>query len=151
MLGAEGAIQVYLDHAHFFAARVQKIYGFLNGVAHRAHSHNHTVCVRRAVVVKQPVIRAQLLVDGVHIHLSSGNRVVIVAVAGLSVLEEHITVLRRAAQHRLLRVQGAGAERLHIVHIHHRPQVLIVPGLNLLHLMRGTEAVKEMQERHTAL
>ena len=126
MLGAEGAIQVHLDHAHFFAAGVQKIYGFLNGVAHRAHSHNHTVCVRRAVVVKQPIIRAQLLVDGVHIHLSSGNRVVIVAVACLSVLEEHITVLRRAAQHRLLRVQGAGAEGVDRVHVHHVLQIVVI-------------------------
>ena len=43
------------------------------------------------------------------------------------------------------------AELINCVPVKHFAQVLIVPGLNLLYLVGGTEAVKEVQEGHLAL
>ena len=151
MLGAEGAIQVHLDHAHFFAARVQKIYGFLNGVAHRTHSHNHTVCVRRAVVVEQLVVPPRQVADGLHVFLHDGGQAVIGAVAGLPVLEEGVRVLDGVADRGMLAVQGPGLEAADGVPVHQAAHVVVVQHLDLLDLMGGSEALEEVLEGDAAL
>ena len=66
-------------------------------------------------------------------------------------LEEDIAVLSRAAQHGMLGVDGAFAERLDRVPIDHLGKILVVPRLDLLDLVRGTETVEEVDERNSAL
>ena len=51
----------------------------------------------------------------------------------------------------MLRIQGIAAERVDSVHIHHILQILIIPGLDLLNLMGGTESVEEVDERNLSL
>ena len=51
----------------------------------------------------------------------------------------------------MLWVQGVGPEGPQGIHVHQGTQVLVVQGFDLLDLMRGTEAVEEVQERHTAV
>ena len=51
----------------------------------------------------------------------------------------------------MLRIQRTITERLHSVHIAHFLQILIVPDLDLLQLVRGAETVEEVEERHAAL
>ena len=66
-------------------------------------------------------------------------------------LEEDIAVLVRAAHHGALGVESALAERVDSVHVGHFLEILIVPDLDLLDLVRGSEAVKEVDERNSAL
>ncbi len=51
----------------------------------------------------------------------------------------------------MLGVEGALAERLYGVHVNHVLEILIVPYLDLLKLVGGAEAVKEVDERNTTL
>ena len=104
-----------------------------------------------AVVVEGLIIGADLGVDLVHVvNHNLGNRVVI-GVASLASLEEDIVVLGGTADHRMLWIQSAAAELVHSLPIQHIGQILIIPLLDLLYFVRGTEAVEEMQERHSAL
>ena len=107
--------------------------------------------VRRAVVVEELVVGADFDIDLVHILLNDGGQRVVVGVGGLLGLEEDVGVLGGAMQHRMLRVQGAGAECLDSIPVKHLAEVLVVPDLDLLDLMRGPEAVEEMDERNAAL
>ena len=59
----------------------------------RAHGNDDAVGVGRAVVVEQLVVGAELGVDLVHVLLDHGGQRVVVAVAGLAVLEEDVAVL----------------------------------------------------------
>ena len=51
----------------------------------------------------------------------------------------------------MLGVQGAAAELIHSVPIQQVAQILVIPNLDLLDLVRGAEAVEEMEEGYTAL
>ena len=55
-----------------------------------------------------------------------------------------------AAHGGMLRVQSAGTEGGHGVHVHHFGQVLVVPDGHLLDLVGGAEAVEEVDEGHLA-
>ena len=114
-------------------------------------AHDHAVGVVGTVVVEEVIARAELLVDLVHVGLDHGGQGVIGAVAGLAVLEEDVAVLVGAAGVRVLRVESVIAERLDGVHVEHLLEVVEVPDRDLLDLVRGAEAVEEVQERHLAL
>ena len=66
-------------------------------------------------------------------------------------LEENISVLVRAAHYGMLGVESALSERLNSVHVAHLLEVLVVPDLDLLYLVRGTEAVEEVDEGNASL
>ena len=76
-----------------------------------------------------------------------GTRV-IERVGRLAGLEEHIGVLRRAAQLRRVGREAALPVGEHGVVVHQRPQIGVVEEVDLVHLVRRAEAVEEMQERH---
>ena len=63
-----------------------------------------------AVVVEQLVVGADLGVDLIHAALDDVREGIVVLVGGLAGLEEDVGVLVGAAQHGMLRIQGAGAE-----------------------------------------
>ena len=107
--------------------------------------------VGRAVVVEQIVVGADLGVDLVHVLFDDGGQGVVGLVASLTMLEEDVAVLMAAAGHGVLGVQRAGAELGHGVHVAHFLEVLVVPLLDLLDLVRGAETVKEVDEGHAAL
>ena len=151
MLRRERTVETDLDEADLLTLRGQVVDDLLGGVADRAHRDDDLLRVARAVVVEELVLLAGELVYLAHVLLDEGRHRVVVAVAGLARLEEDIRVLRRAAQHRMLRVQRPLAERLHSVHIEHACQLLVRPALDLLDLVRGAETVKEVQEGHSAL
>ena len=66
-------------------------------------------------------------------------------------LEEYVAVLVRAAHHSVLRVQCALAECFNSIHVAHFLQILVIPNLDFLDLVGGTEAVEEVDERNTGL
>ena len=51
----------------------------------------------------------------------------------------------------MLRIERTLSERVNSVHIAHFLKILVIPYLNLLDLVRGTETVKEIDERNSAL
>ena len=66
-------------------------------------------------------------------------------------LEEHVAVLVGAAHLGVLGVQSLGTELLDSLHVAHFLQVGVIPLLDLLVLVRSTEAVEEVQEGDLAL
>ncbi len=147
----EWAVQANLDQADLLAVCVQVVDDLFDDVAERAHGHDDAVGIGRAVVVEQLVVGAELGVDFVHVLLDDGRQRVVVGVASLAVLEEDVAVLVAAAHRRMVGVKGVLAERLHGVHVAHLCQVVVVPHGDLLNLVRGAEAVEEVQERNLAL
>ena len=147
----EGTIQSYLEQTDLLAGSVEVINNFLCAVADGTHGNDHVLCVSSAVVVEGLVVGADLGVDLVHVvNNNLGNRVV-VFVAGFSCLEEDIVVLSGTSGDRVLRVQRTAAELLNCVPVEHIAEVSVIPLLDLLNLMRGTEAVKEVKEGYSAL
>ena len=147
----EGPIQADLDEAQLLALAVQVVDGLLGHVGAAAHDDHDPVRVRRAHVVEQVVGTAGEGADLRHVILHDGGNGVIVLVGRFTILEVDIGVLRRAAQVRMLGVQGPLTELLHRVVIEELAHVLIVDGLDLLDLVGGTEAVEEVDEGHGRL
>ncbi len=146
LIGGEGAIQADLDQTHLLTVGVHVVDDFLGHVADGAHGDDDAVRVGRAVVVEQLVVGAQLLVDLAHVLLDHCGQLVVVPVAGLAVLEEDVAVLVGTAGGGMLGVQGMLAESLHGLHVAHVLQVLEIPDGDLLDLVGGPEAVKEVDE-----
>ena len=142
---------MYLYKACFSAFCIEVIYGFSNRVANRTHSDNDMFRILCAIIIERLVIRADLFINHVHIHNRGLYGIVIILVASLSVLEEDIRVLGRAAKRRMLRIQSVRSETLNIFHIHHIFQIIIIPNFDLLDLVRSTETIKEMKERNGTL
>ena len=149
--GHPGTVQTDLDDTDLLAACVQVVDDFVSNVADGAHSHDHTVSIGCAVVVEQIVVGAQLCVDLGHVLFNNSRQSVVNAVACLTMLEEHVAVLVGAAHLGVLGVQSLLAELLDSLHVAHFLQVGVIPLLDLLVLMRGTEAVEEVQEGNLAL
>ena len=151
LLSAEGTEQANLHQTDLLAMSVQVVDDFLSHVVDGAHGNDDAVSIGCAVVVEQLIVGAQLLVDLAHVLLNDGRQSLIVLVAGLTVLEENVVVLVRAAHCGPFGVQGVLAEGIHSIHVHHFLQVFVVPNCNLLDFVGGTEAVEEVDEGNAAL
>ena len=136
-----------VHHADLAAVGVEVVADLHQGVAGGAHGDHYILRVGGAVVVERLVVGAQLLVDLVHILDDHGGQLVVMGVAGLTDLEEDVGVLGRALDDGMVGVQGPGTEVGHSLLVHHLVQVGVIPDLDLLDLVRGPEAVEEVQER----
>ena len=85
--------------------------------------------------------------EAVHGLLHEIREGVVVGVAALPRLEEHVGVLGRAAQHRVLGRQGAGAVGGHQRVVDHRAHGVGLDGDDLGDLVGGAEAVEEVDHR----
>ncbi len=65
-------------------------------------------------------------------------------------LEEDVSVFSTSAKYGMLGIQSSGAESGHGVFIDHFIEHVVVPDLDLLDLVRSTESVEEVDERHSA-
>ena len=152
LVSAEGSVKSNLNKAELCAlVGVQVVDGLLDGVTYRAHSNDNVCCIGSAVVVEELIVSADLGIYLAHILLYDAGDSVIVGVAGLASLEEDIAVLSGTAEYGVLRVDSSLSECLDSVHINHLGNVLLIPYLDLLDLVRGTEAVEEVQEGNSAL
>ncbi len=127
------------------------VHGFLDGFTDRAHGNDDVLGVRGAHIVEGLVAAAGEFFQLLHIMHNHFRDLIVEFVGGLSYLEENVRILGGTADHRVLRVQGPVAEFLHGIHVNELAQIVVVQHLDLLDLMRGTEAVEEMQERDAAL
>lgn len=125
---------------------VHIIDSLLDGVADRTHRDDDFRGVLSSVVVEELVIGADLRIDLVHILFHNGGNRFIVGVGRFSRLEENVRILRGSAQNRVIGVEGSLAESLDGIHVQHIFQIVIIPHLNLLDLMGGTEPVEEVNE-----
>ena len=151
LVSAERTVQANLDQTDLLAVCVQVVDDFLCNVADRAHSDDNAVCVSSAVVVEQLVVGAELGVNLAHVLLYDARNCLVVLVGCLTMLEENVAVLVRAAHHCVLRIQSALAECFNSIHVAHFLQILVIPNLDLLDLVGGTEAVEEVDERNAGL
>ena len=151
MLDRERAVQVNLHHADLAALCVQVIDRFLDRLGSRAHDDDDFLCVRCAVVVEQLVVAAGQLVNFIHIVLDGVGHDGRLDVRALLALEVDVRVYVVAAVGRVLRVERLTAELLERLLVNEAAQILIIEGLDALHLVRGTEAVKAVHECVTRL
>ena len=88
---------------------VQRIDRLAYRAGARAHQHDHPIGVGRAVVVDEVVLAAGQRGEAVHRRLHDVGHARVERVARLAGLEEHVGVLRAAAQHRAVGVEPAVA------------------------------------------
>ena len=91
------------------------------------------------------------LADFLHVMLNYCGNGHVTGVAGFAVLEVNVRVLGGAGKVRMLRIERARTEGGHCIVIKQLAHILVIYGLYLLHLMAGTETVKEMYERYGGL
>ncbi len=144
----EWPIEANLQQPQLLALLVQQIDGFFGSLCARAHQHNHTLRIGRAVVIEQVVGAAGLRGKAIHHRLHDSRNRRMEGIAGLASLEENIGILRRAANDRPVRRQRVLAERNNVLVVHHRPDGLVADGQDLAHFVRSAEPVKEMNERN---
>ncbi len=100
------------------------------------------------MVVHQPVAPACPLGQLVHDLLDDPGQSQVVRVRSLTGLEEHIGVLRRPADDRGFRREAAATEGEDILIADQGPQIVVFEKGDLVDLVRGSEAVEEVEERH---
>ena len=140
-----------VQQAHLLALGGQIVDSLLGGFGGAAHQHHHTLGIGRTIIIEQLVLPARQLADLGHIVLHRFGNGGHLLVAGLAALEEDVGVHGGAAGGGMLRIQRVAAEGPQSVHVHQRTQLLVVQRLDLLDLVAGAEAVKEVQERHPAV
>ena len=143
--------QTHLQETDLTALCQQMIHRLISHLADRAHSHDDIGGIGRAVIIKRMILAACQLTDPAHIISHDSRQLLMIPVAGLLGLEENVGILRRALYSGVAGIQRTRTEGTQRLLIDHTSQIVIIPDLDLLLLMRGTEAVKEMQERQTAL
>ncbi len=141
-----GRYKPHLDQSNFLAACVQSFDCLLGGFRSRPHHHDHSLRVRGAHIVKQPVLPAHDLGKLVHHGLHLGGANVVVRVRGLTDLKEYVRILRCPAQHRMIRRKCPLPMFEHAVHVNQSPQIVFGQHLNLVYFVRGPEAVEEMKK-----
>ena len=151
VLNRERTVKVNLYKTDLFAGGVEMINRLLNGLAYRTHCDYDRLGVLCAVVVEKLIFGADFLVNGIHVILNNTDYVLIVLVGGFLRLEEYIGILGGTALNRMLRIERTAAELVYGVPIEHIGEIRIIPAGNLLNFVRGTETVKEMQERNPSL
>ena len=150
-LSEERAEEPDVHDADLLAAGDERVHGLLNGAGARAHHHHDPLGVGRPVVVEQVVRTAGELREPVHRPLHDLRDDRVEGVRRLAGLEEHIGVLGGPAEHRVVGRQGPIAMRPDEVVVDEVAQHLVRQRADHVHLVRGPEAVEEVQERHAAL
>ncbi len=151
MLRRERTEQMNAHQTHLLALGHQMVYGFLSGLCARTHGDDHALGLGIAIIVEEVIFAAGDGGNLLHVVLHDLGNSLIYGVARLAVLEEHVAVLGHAAGNGSIRIESAVAESGHGVAIEQRSEILLFEHLDLLDLVRGTEAVEEVQERYTRL
>ena len=148
---AERSVQTDLYETDLAALSIEVINSLFDGLADRAHGDDDLLGIGSAVIVEELVVCADLCIDLVHVFLDDSGHCIIDGVAGFSGLEEQIRVLSGAHLTGMCGVKAVVTECLDSIQIDQILEVLIIPCLDLLDLVRGTESVEEVNERKFAL
>ena len=150
-LHGERPIEPHLEQPHFLATLEQRPQRLLGRTHAGPHHDHHALRVRCTHVVKQVVLATHELGIPVHVLLDDLRHRIVERIGRLPRLEEHVRVLGRAAQHRLVRVHRPLPELVNVLLIDHRPNVFGIEHLDLVHFVRRAKSVEEVQERHAGL
>ncbi len=115
------------------------------------HDHYDSVGFRVTVVLEDPVRSAGRGGQLVHRTLDGPRDRRVVGVGRLAALEEGVGVLRGAADHRMVRRQRAAAMGVDGPVGQQAGQGRVIEQRDLVQLVRGAEAVEEVQERNTGV
>src|SRR5664279_1238757 len=132
--------------ARSLAASVERGYRLLDGLRARAHHDDHTLGVRIAGVLDDVQAAAGAFGEARHRVFDDVRDASIEGVHGLARLEVDVRVLSRAADERALRRQGPAAMRPYELLGHERAQVVVGEQVDRVQLVRGPEAVEEVDE-----
>ena len=150
-LRRERPVQPHLRHADTLAARGERRDGLLHRLPARPHHHEHALGLRVPEVVDDVVAAAGALGEERHRVLDGVRDAGVEGVDRLARLEVDVRVLRRAADERPLRRERPAAMRPHELLGHQRAQVVVGEQLDRVQLVRGSEPVEEVHERHPGL
>ena len=150
MFGGERTIQMYVQHADFFALSVQDLGNFFHGLSAGAHDYYNVFSIGSTGVVEQLVVTAGQLADFVHVIFYDFRQGFVVFVYSFTGLEVNIRVLVGTTDYRMIRVQRIFTEFLQFIVINQFFQFIIVQQFDLLDFVRSTEPIEEVQERHMA-
>ena len=147
----EGAEEAHLDEAHLLALPCQVLNRVFSRTTARAHHDENALGIRCTLVVKEVVLAAREFGQRVHLALHNFGNGDVVGVDCLATLEVSVRVLRRAAHDRGIGREAACAVLEHEILVIHRSEVFVAQLLDLVDLVRGAEAVKDVQERDACL
>ena len=147
----EGTIQTNLYQTDFLSQVGQVIYGFFACVGAGTHNDDDLFGVGRAYVIKQMIASAGQRGNFVHVLLDDAGNGCVVFVCGFPVLEVNVAVLRGTLLNGVFGVQSARSEIVDIFHVDQFLHVFVIDGVDLADLVRGTESVKEVDERNFCL
>ncbi|MDZ7799826.1 MAG: hypothetical protein U5K81_03405 [Trueperaceae bacterium] len=142
----ERAEQPHLEHADAFPACVGPRHRLVGGVGRRTHHDQDPIGIGGADVVERPVVPAGSGREGVHGLLDHVGQRAVEGLHALAGLEEHVRVLRRAAQHRPRGRERPGAEGPDVRHVDQRAQVVFADEVDAVHFVRGAEPVHHVHE-----
>ncbi len=144
--GVEGSIEPDDDGADLLTRGVEGGNGLAYGSRSRPHDDDDPFGIGRADVVEQPVRPPRQLRPAIHLLLDDVRSCVIEGVARLARLEEHVRILRRTTNHRVVRIEGANSMLCDQMLVDHPRQHLAAGELDLCHFVAGAEAVEEVEE-----
>ena len=144
----ERTVQVHLEKTDLLALLDERVNRLVERVAARAHRDHHVLRVGGADVVVELVRAARELREAIHVLLDDRRRRIVELVADFAELERDVRVRRRAAHRRVLRIERALAEVLHILLVDHLADHVRRDLVDLLDLVRGAETVEEVKERN---
>ena len=144
----ERAEEPDLDDADLLAARDHPVDGLVRHLGPRAGQHEDALRLRVAVVVEEPVAPPRPGGEALHHPLHDRRAGQVEAVGSLPRLEERVGVLGASAQHGMVGRHRARAVCRDEVRVDERADVVVVQVLDLRDLVRGPEAVEEVEERH---
>ena len=139
-----------LEVADLFAQPIQIGYRLPGRAADGAHGHDDPLGIGRTVVVEQVVIFAGDGVDLLHVIFHDIRQPVIEAVVRLPELEVDIRILDGVPQGRMIGIQSGFPEAADSAPVQHFAEFFVGDGTDLLDLVRGAEAVKEVDKGDTA-
>jgi hypothetical protein len=143
----ERPVEAHAQEADALAARHEVVDGLVRRLRARAQDHDHARRLGVAVVLEQPIRAARHLGEAVHDGLHGAGARVVERVRGLSRLKERVRVLGRAAERGAVRRERARAVREDQLLRDQRAQVVVGERRDLRDLVRGAEAVEEVEKR----
>ena len=151
MLCRERTIKVNAHKADLLPFCAEIIDSLADTFGDRTHGNDHSLCLRVAIIVEQAIFTPCDFRQFLHVFLYHLRDCIVIGIACLAMLEEHIGVFCHASRHRGIRVECAIAECRKSVLVNEMCEIILVDGLDFLNFMRCAESVEEVYKRHTAL
>ena len=150
-LNREWTVEVNCYHTNFLTLLYEVIDSFASWLCCRTHQYDNVFCIFCTIIVKQMVFTTCNLADFSQVLLYNLWDCIVIAVRSLTVCEECFWILSCTTSNRTFRSKCTVAEILNPLLLNQWTDVFHIHFLNLMILMRSTEAVEEVNEWNFAL